>query len=38
MNLKVYLIFSLTIGKKQKMNLFYKYEHEKKVEFFSHNQ
>ena len=38
MNMKIILIFLLNIWKKQKMNLFYKYEHENKINFFSDNK
>ena len=36
--MKVYVIFQLNIWMKQKMNLFYKYEHKNKFNFFSHNK
>ena len=34
MNMKVYLIFLLNMLMKQKMNFFYKHEHENKIKFF----
>ena len=35
MNMKGYIVFLLIIWKKQKMNVFYKYEHKNKISFFS---
>ena len=36
--MKVYVIFLLNMLMKTKMNLFYKYEYKKKLNFFSHNK
>ena len=38
MKMKVHVIFLHNIWKKEKMNLFYKYEYEYKNNFFSHNK
>ena len=36
--MKVYLVFSLDMLMKQKMNLFVKHEHKNKISFFSKNK
>ena len=38
MNMKVYVLFLLKMLMKQKMNLFNKYEHKSKINFFCHNK
>ena len=38
MNMSLYVIVLINIWKKQRMNLFYKFEHKNKIKLFSHNE
>ena len=38
MNMKIYVILLLFVSMKQKLNLFHKYEHKNKTNYFSQNK